>query len=447
MTFQKRDIGIFSNSAWTNLCTYSVVSGTRDPLAVSLIIDILTPEKSFVLTPEQIREFRISPYCMGARRRFPQEAAEARWIADLASSYIRKSEFLEVSYLIDLLSNQKIQGKSLEKSFIEHCLKCCVTDDSFTAYKKNKKDPNVYLRLSSRQRQVEKRRLFAGTLASDLEKLSDRIRNLIEHRPTAGAYRENLLQTLLQRLLPERYHVATGFIYGSDKQIDVLIYDKIDYAPVFREGNLVVVPPESVRAVIEVKTSLSKEELCNSLQDIHRLSFLDDLKPPFFKGIFAFGSPLSNEKILDVIVDFYTPSENIDEMMKKDMIFEPFRHLTAICVNNKVYGNVQYRLNENERLIPWLFSSQSATELSSQVTYFFSNLLAYLQVEALKPHNTQLMVEMLGADSYLVEFAPLTENSWGSYFSYDEGLFESAMEDVKKMETLILSTHKWLAGS
>ncbi|MCQ9136844.1 DUF6602 domain-containing protein, partial [Streptomyces hilarionis] len=86
-----------------------------------------------------------------------------------------------------------------------------------------KKD-GVSFSLSPAQRAREKQRKFSATIAGELASLSQRVRFIIDHGPTVGTYRENLLQSLLRKHLPERYHVATGFIFGLSRQIDILIY-------------------------------------------------------------------------------------------------------------------------------------------------------------------------------------------------------------------------------
>jgi len=77
-------------------------------------------------------------------------------------------------------------------------------------------------------RQQEQERKFAATLAAELSEMSTRINGVIPHAGEKGRYREDLLRTVLERNLPTRYHVATGFIYGCKRQLDILIYDQID---------------------------------------------------------------------------------------------------------------------------------------------------------------------------------------------------------------------------
>ncbi len=100
----------------------------------------------------------------------------------------------------------------------------------------------VTLALSEVGRARENHRIYASSFGHEIGMQAEQIGRLIGHRPTVGGQREELLRALIERHVPQRFHVATGFIEGSPRQIDILIYDQIDYAPLFRAGNLVVVP-------------------------------------------------------------------------------------------------------------------------------------------------------------------------------------------------------------
>jgi hypothetical protein len=163
---------------------------------------------------------------------------------------------------------------------------------------------------------------FAYSFADDLSNQSRRFGRLVVHRGTAGGYREELLRALLRRTLAERYHVATGFIDGCNLQLDIIIYDRIDYAPLFRQGDLVVVPMDSVRAVLEVKTRLTTGTLKESLEHLDSLPF--EINAPIFKGIFAFETNIHDRKLLGHVAKFYEDPMN--------MWMQPFDEVTAICV-------------------------------------------------------------------------------------------------------------------
>ncbi|OJA44971.1 hypothetical protein BGV66_19855 [Burkholderia ubonensis] len=248
--------------------------------------------------------------------------------------------------------------------------------------------------------------------------------------------------------------MATGFIYGCDRQIDVVIYDRIDYAPIFREGDLVVVPPEAVRAVIEVKTNLTLEQLRKSLEQIEQLSNYDNVNPPFFKGIFAFETNVDSHRLLQEVVNFYT--EDPDDFLQDDdetdtrgwhQIQTPYHHLTCLCVLGTAYGQVAYELNESNRTLrPVLRSRSSATGLPTQAAHFLETLLSYLRFGGLKPFDPYVTRQMLGADTQSTRVGALTDNWWGGFFAKEEGLPDG--EERERLDrATIIATENWVNGS
>src|SRR5713101_7162440 len=103
--------------------------------------------------------------------------------------------------------------------------------------------------------------------SKELLSATDRIHYLIgnRHQPAKGSYREALLRRLLRRVLPDRFRVSTGFIYrwadDPSRQLDVLVWDAQRYSALLEEGELAILTPESVAAIIEVKSVFSTSEL------------------------------------------------------------------------------------------------------------------------------------------------------------------------------------------
>lgn len=111
------------------------------------------------------------------------------------------------------------------------------------------------------------------------------------HAPSLGRYKERLLSEAIASYLPRRYEVATGFVlfpherhFRGDRpaafdhlnvsdftpslQCDIVVFDASQYPPVFRDGDFVVVRPESVRAVVEVKGSLSHRSVSEAISSM-----------------------------------------------------------------------------------------------------------------------------------------------------------------------------------
>lgn len=98
----------------------------------------------------------------------------------------------------------------------------------------------------------------------------------LEHNPTKGEAREDLLIDYLERLLPFKYAVTRGIIISANsrfsdssfqsKQQDIIIYDRLNCPRLFkpirdRGEEQTCVPIESVLCTIEVKSSITSEEI------------------------------------------------------------------------------------------------------------------------------------------------------------------------------------------
>jgi hypothetical protein len=86
-----------------------------------------------------------------------------------------------------------------------------------------------------------------------------------QHPGNRGAAREEALAKFLGSQLPARFGVTTGEAVDSGErrsgQLDVVIYDRNLTAPLLTEDTGDLLPAESLLAVIEVKSKLTKTEI------------------------------------------------------------------------------------------------------------------------------------------------------------------------------------------
>jgi hypothetical protein len=136
---------------------------------------------------------------------------------------------------------------------------------------------------------------FAALLGESFAARIDLLTQVLQsaHYPSLGTYKERLLSETIKNYLPKSMEVGTGFVmfphedvdppggldvhdylnrsaFTISRQCDILVFDANTYPPVFRDGDFVVVRPESVRAVIEVKSTLRLTEVNKIVQ-----SFVD----------------------------------------------------------------------------------------------------------------------------------------------------------------------------
>jgi hypothetical protein len=146
----------------------------------------------------------------------------------------------------------------------------------------------------------------------------DQIQNLIgagHHALSEGNFCEDLVRAFLRETLPKRFSVDTGFVLGNrinvpwrsgnpaamhwklttaSPQLDVIVHDTDNFAPVLRTGEFVVVLPDAVRGVIEVKKNLTSGQLKTALLNLavtrHLVNQWRGLGTiPLFTAIFTFG--------------------------------------------------------------------------------------------------------------------------------------------------------------
>lgn len=113
-----------------------------------------------------------------------------------------------------------------------------------------------------------------------------------KHYGSIGAYQERLLARAISEVIPKDYSVGTGFVlfpceqnfednaplgydkfnmsgYVLSKQCDIIVYESATIPTVFQDEDFVIVRPESVKAIIEVKGNLRKEKFNKYLNSIH----------------------------------------------------------------------------------------------------------------------------------------------------------------------------------
>ncbi|MCI0615762.1 hypothetical protein L0244_22490 [bacterium] len=153
---------------------------------------------------------------------------------------------------------------------------------------------------------------YHRSLTNEIYSLKNRIRDLVPHWGTDGEYKEVALRNILRRHVPESTLVGRGFVvipYSTSTQIDVLIVDR-DKPTLFKDGDLIFVTPDAVRAIIEVKTALEgpqamtealtklaeNEKRCREVKSINEI----------WTGLFVYeGNPSRQESLLRSIAQAY----------------------------------------------------------------------------------------------------------------------------------------------
>lgn len=117
--------------------------------------------------------------------------------------------------------------------------------------------------------------LVRARIASAIEQA--RHTSLLTHQGVKGAILETLIGQLFTPLLPADIGVGTGLIIESyegslSNQIDIVLYDRSILPPILYDGKLGIFPIESVLYTIEVKTTLTANDLETAHESAKRLA-------------------------------------------------------------------------------------------------------------------------------------------------------------------------------
>ena len=153
---------------------------------------------------------------------------------------------------------------------------------------------------------------FHRSVTGELYSIKDRIRNLVSHWPTDGESKEVALRSVLRRHLPQSVIVGRGFVVtptASSTQVDILIVDA-GKPTLFKDGDLLIVTPDAVRGVIEVKTALKTRQ--GMAETIEKLSRIEEMcrdatgRDSVWTGLFIYeGGRDMPQKVLRGMADAY----------------------------------------------------------------------------------------------------------------------------------------------
>ena len=165
---------------------------------------------------------------------------------------------------------------------------------------------------------------FHKTISKEINATRDRVRNLVNHWGEDGRHKEAILKNVIKRFLAKKYIIGTGFVvseceargeHKSSKQIDIIIYDSA-FNTLFKEGDFMIVTPEGVRGIIEVKTNLgnrsNKKDIINQCSENGKFIFdgKRNKDKEIFNGLFSyeytdFNNEIINTNITNIIRQSY----------------------------------------------------------------------------------------------------------------------------------------------
>jgi hypothetical protein len=229
-----------------------------------------------------------------------------------------------------------------------------------------------------------------------------------------GSHCEALLRDFLRRNLLQWMSVDKGYIYGRVPEgattahcpeIDILIHNVKDYAPVFRLGDFVIVEPEAVLGIIQVKRAFKKvadtDPLDKGLQQVigakqHLLDLLIQKRP---KNAVAPNIGDLNRSVFSAVVAFdKTPDVSLEEA-----ILARFNeHL-----GKKRFGDTEMNHNASIAVLPTFVGSLSGVSASARRNYRQQTYHLYDADAHQGNLNLQLLLYNLMSE-LIKHYAPLT---------------------------------------
>lgn len=194
------------------------------------------------------------------------------------------------------------------------------------------------------------------SIGKEMHAKKNRVRNIIgdAHWGEEGKYKEIVLKKIIQRYLPQDLSIGTGFIatktnesISTTSQIDLIVYQN-SYPPLFREEDFVILHPEPICAIIEVKTNIcnSKPELEKILDKASRnaikvLQSKQNYTTHFFNGIFSYDTDLDHKAVLDAYKNHWDVIWN-DPIIDTPPHIVPAAAVSHICSNQDTYFKAGY---------------------------------------------------------------------------------------------------------
>ena len=188
---------------------------------------------------------------------------------------------------------------------------------------------------------IEKIEIFKSTFAETAEGVFFNDDGKLIHPGEFGRYRENICKQFLKFVTPARLDIGTGFIINTSNKVshqcDIIIYDAQHTPLLESEEKQFFFPVETIAAVGEIKSVLSKKALSEAIQKLARVKVLrEEVKnPAIIKKDRGTGYDPSNH-IYDQIFTF---------IVCKKLSFNISNLSTEI---NKLYGDsTEYRHRHN----------------------------------------------------------------------------------------------------
>jgi hypothetical protein len=190
-----------------------------------------------------------------------------------------------------------------------------------------------------------------------------------KHNPTIGVLTEEILRSFLSDHLPKAISVAQGFVANENgaisRQCDIILYDSHHYAPLYKANDIVVVPVESVLAVIEVKTTINKSIFHHTIRYFKALSELGDVSTHLF---------IYNSRSISHINRYFQTYKHEGGHQSFDHDTFQFLPDTITGINTSFHLKKSAVITDSDMLgyMSWFYKDAEATEINALQHFYLS---------------------------------------------------------------------------
>lgn len=149
---------------------------------------------------------------------------------------------------------------------------------------------------------------------------------LSSHTTVTGSGRERALSDLLREVLPRRVEVLSGVVARMDggaparsaRQVDIIIADTHNFPVLARAGDLAVVLPNSVQAIVEVKTRVSGDaELREAVSQLAQSRAECTTGHTWYSALFSYGYPTDSKALREGLKGLLKARDEATERLKE----------------------------------------------------------------------------------------------------------------------------------
>ena len=128
----------------------------------------------------------------------------------------------------------------------------------------------------------------------------DIINSLIKDQRIIGDYYEAIIRDVIRENVPEAFAVGRGVIIPQEgktsRECDIIVYNTAEYGPIFKSGEIVVISPEAVRCVVEVKGTITRKSLSDAVKN---LSSVNELRHGIWRFIIGFNTNIDYQNLIE----------------------------------------------------------------------------------------------------------------------------------------------------